>query len=525
VFPFARHGRNAEDAFPEPSVMGPPTDRPVGRLACLWAAALCAGCVSRTALGPEVAEDAVRARIVAPAYTVRQLDALVTRPAAREPSPEPDLPLFNLSGAVSYALEHNPRLTAAREAVNHARGAEQVAFSAFLPELVLATRYAVASPTLSAGAPGPVGGVEGLPGETHAFAQAELEIYWLLYDFGRSSGHYGQAVARERLAELRQARLVQTVAFEAATAYLNALRALALIAIRKDALRAAEAFLQDARVRFEGGVAERDNVLRAEVQVAADRDALAQARRGAFDALARLNFVLGRGVALPLRLEPRTPQPDFDRSLAQCLEAAAEQRAEIGAAREEVAAAARGLDAARAGFLPRIYLRAGIGDADGQGIRTGPSEGVGLHLDQPLYVGGRHEGERATAEADLRATVSQAQLVFDGVSLEVNLAFRSIASARERLRYTGAAVTEAHETLRLVGVRYRNGTATPADVVDAEAASTQAEQTDASARFDYLAALIALEYAMGAPAGCLSDPPQEIPVLPPPRPDPDGAAP
>jgi outer membrane protein TolC len=223
---------------------------------------------------------------------------------------------------------------------------------------------------------------------------------------------------------------------------------------------------------------------------------------------------MGRGVALPLRLEDRLPLPDFDRSLVECLQAAAEQRAEIGAAREDVAGAAQGVDVARAGYLPRIYLRAGLGDADGSGIHTGFSEGVGLHLDQPLFAGGRHQGERAIAEADLRAAVTRAQLVFDGISLEVNLAFRAIASARVRLRLAEVAEVEARENRRLVGVKYRNGNATPTDVVDAETAATQSEQLAAAARYDYLSALAGLEYAVGAPAGCFIAQPRTPPTLP-----------
>ena len=53
------------------------------------------------------------------------------------------------------------------------------------------------------------------------------------------------------------------------------------------------------------------------------------------------------------------------------------------------------------------------------------------------------------------------------------------------------------EALRIVRQRYRAGTATPTDVIDAETAATRAEQRYVSARIEYLSALARLAYVMG----------------------------
>jgi outer membrane protein TolC len=62
---------------------------------------------------------------------------------------------------------------------------------------------------------------------------------------------------------------------------------------------------------------------------------------------------------------------------------------------------------------------------------------------------------------------------------------------------------EARENLRLVGNRYRNGQATPTDIVDAEVALTRAQQRLTSATYEYLGALAGLDYALGNPPGQL----------------------
>jgi outer membrane protein TolC len=59
------------------------------------------------------------------------------------------------------------------------------------------------------------------------------------------------------------------------------------------------------------------------------------------------------------------------------------------------------------------------------------------------------------------------------------------------------AVEQSVEALRIVRQRYRAGTATPTDVIDAETAATRAAQRYVSARIEYLSALARLTYVIG----------------------------
>ena len=53
----------------------------------------------------------------------------------------------------------------------------------------------------------------------------------------------------------------------------------------------------------------------------------------------------------------------------------------------------------------------------------------------------------------------------------------------------------------MIRVRYRNGDATPTDIVDSEAALTRSQQRFFSATYTYLAALARLDYAVGQRQG------------------------
>jgi outer membrane protein len=326
------------------------------------------------------------------------------------------------------------------------------------------------------------------------------------------------------------------VTFDVATAYLDVLLGRASRRVQEDAVRRAEAVVEDTGARRQEGVALKDDVLRAEVQLSASRDGLVLARQQELDALARLNNAMGRNAAWPLEVVDLEVQPPLPGALAQLLEVAAAQRPEIGVARQAVAAAQEGREAAGGEFLPRIFARAAAGHTDGENVITGWQEGVGLHLVAPVYSGGRHRGELRSAEADIEAAVADAQNILDTISLQVNLAHRGVVSDQERVALARPAVEQSAEALRIVRQRYRAGTATPTEVIEAETAATRAEQRYVSARIEYLEALARLAYVVGADPQSLGLPParpgedcqapaEVLPELPMPRRVPDHAAP
>jgi outer membrane protein TolC len=245
----------------------------------------------------------------------------------------------------------------------------------------------------------------------------------------------------------------------------------------------------------------REDVLRAEVQLSESREALVLAREGEFNAVARLSNAMGRNAGLPLEVIDVELQPALPGALSDLLELAAAQRPEVALARQAVVAAQEGREVARAEFRPRIFVRGSVGNTSGQNVETGWQEGAGLHMQAPLYAGGGHRGALRAAEADVQAALADAQTILDVISLQVNLAYRGVVAARERIDLARTAVVQAEENLRLLRVRYRNGNATPTDVVDGEAALTRSQQRFFSATYTYLAALARLDYAVGQRQG------------------------
>jgi outer membrane protein len=175
-------------------------------------------------------------------------------------------------------------------------------------------------------------------------------------------------------------------------------------------------------------------------------------------------------------------------------------------------------------------MKGSLGRIEGENVVGGWQEGAGIQLSVPLYHGGANRGNLTAAEADIRQAGADAQGILNDISLEVTVAYRGVVSAQERVELARPAVDQSAEALRIVRERYRNGTATPTDVIDAETASTRAEQRFASARIEYLSALARLAYVLGDdPDGLclpLTGPPEPNSArLPMPRPIQDRPAP
>ena len=489
-----------------PSTLTAAVPRPLGWMRVLMPVLLVAGCAPWDRPLPipkEVTQAGAAARVVVPRDLNVNPSESVVEPAtpAAEPAPSqgpgPERTIFALPDAIAFALRNSPRLRSARAAIERARGQEQVAFAPFLPQLDLLGQYGVVSDTLAPGIAGNVGFILANGSGTRSYAQTEVGLQWTLYDFGRTGGRYRQAVARGHIAELQLLRADQTVEFDVAIAYLEVLLARAFHRVEVDAVRRAEATLDDTVARSAGGVALREDVLRAQVQLSESREALVLAREGEFDTLARLNNVMGRNAAWPLEVIDLEVRPPLRGLLGDLLERSAAERPEVGLARQAVAAAQEGSQAARGEFLPQIFVRAAVGRTDGKNVITGWQEGAGLHVEAPLYSGGRHRGELRSAEADVEGALADAQTILDAISLQVNLAYRGAVAASERIDLSRTAVVQAEENLRLIRVRYRNGNATPTDIVDSETALTRSQQRFFSATYTYLAALARLDYAVG----------------------------
>ena len=419
---------------------------------------------------------------------------------------------LTLPDAIALAFEHQPRLKAALESIHQARGREDVAFAAFLP--VLTGGYSGGGFDLNVGGAGiPLTGLAGSPAfnflpftgalpigfnQQTGYALAELRLQWLVCDFGRRSGRYNQAGLAVDIAQLQTERAYQTVANDVAGAYYQELRVRSLHRIAEESVRRADDDLDVARKLARGGVIEREKVLRAEVALAQAQRALDLTDEGEAVAVAALNYAIGLNVSTPTGVADTEDVAPFTMDLETCLQEAVNARREFQVARESVQSAEEGSRVARADFAPRIVSEGYANDFQLSSPRAHANLALGfIKLDWALFEGGKRVAELRVADSRIREAIAQAQSIADTIAFQVNQAYRQLVAARKAIDHSRPAVEQTRETYRLVVARAGEGDATPAELTDAEAALTRAQQDYYNSIYDYLTALARLEYAMG----------------------------
>ncbi len=422
-------------------------------------------------------------------------------------------PPLPLPEAIGLAFQRQPRLRAHLESIEQARGLKGIAQSLFLP--TLGTNYSVGGFDLNSGGlpvhlSTPGGTIPGFNIVPPGFALpigiklntgyelAELKLQWLVIDFGRRLGTYEAAKLGVGIAHLQTDRAYQTVANEVAVSYYNVLRTHALRRTAREAVRRSEDQRDVARKLARGGVVEREQVLRAEVQLAESQRLLDTAEEGVGIAVAALNLAIGLKPGEGAGVVEPPVVPEFRPTLHDCLETAIRRRREFQVARQSVEVAQEGNRVATASFAPRVVAEGDLFDIQQSAPRGHADVALGfIRMEWSLFEGGRRIAGQRIADSKVREAMAQAESIADTIAFQVNENYRRLVTARLGIDRARPAVEQARENYRLVRARAAEGDATPSEITDAETALTRAEQNDLNSVYDYLSAIARLEFVMG----------------------------
>jgi outer membrane protein TolC len=313
-----------------------------------------------------------------------------------------------------------------------------------------------------------------------------------LYAGGRISSQIASAEQSRVAAGFDRHAAGADLVLEAKSAYWGLVTARESERVLREAIRAYDAHLADARNREQVGMAARNEVLAVEVE--RDRAELDRIRAEADASLAESN--LQRLLDLPpaTRVEPIEPlasaaagRPALEALVAEAQAARAERRALE--ARVRSADAAAGVE--RGTRLPQVSLSGGYVYANPNRdivpitLDWQDTWDIGVGLSWSVFDGGRRSAGEARARAQADAARAELVELDRAIRLEVTRRSLELRTAEARLAVAERSVVSAAESRRVAADRYREGVIPSSELLDAELAHERA----ALSRTESLAAL------------------------------------
>jgi outer membrane protein len=302
------------------------------------------------------------------------------------------------------------------------------------------------------------------------------------------------------IAHIKQAQARRDVTFQATESFYRLLQAQRLVQVSETSVSQVQAQVNKARV-FEGqGIMGRNDVLRAEIALAAAKQRLLQIRGGESLATARLRTTLRLTPEAPLSLiapDAVAPadRPGFELEKAQ--QAARVQRSELKEIEARIGQAQSARRIAWAKMLPSVNALGSYQYSQGQALAQKDQIFFGVSAQWDVFEwGGTYFGTREAAVRERQAALGLERLR-DAIDLDTQASFVSWGTAREALGVAEQSVVMAEENYRIEAKRYENAANTTFDVLDAEAQLTQARAQRENAWFDLLVAQAGMRRAMG----------------------------
>ncbi len=321
---------------------------------------------------------------------------------------------------------------------------------------------------------------------------------------GEGSARLLEAAAGQDLEKSRA-----EIAFAVKSAYWGLARAREFETVIDENVRQVGEHLKDVRAFFDQGLATRNDVLRAELELSNAEIMKIDARNAAEIALTVLASLIGlppgSDVDLTTTVESRASRmpAEAEKGDGDPIERALAQRPEIKSAELRIKATQMGVKAARSGFFPQVFLTGNY-----YYLRPNPrilpsldrfkgTWDLGVSVSFDVWNWGQTKLQAEQAEARLGQAREARKALEDQAVLEVTQCRLSLARAGEKVRVAGQAVGQAEENLRVTKERFKQGVALSADVLDAEMALLRAKLGRTQAEIDRVLAQARLEKALG----------------------------
>ena len=442
---------------------------------------------------------------------------LPPNPAMAKVEPPPTLQAghaYTLAELIDIAESHDPQTRIAWDQARDAALATGVARSAFLPELTASVIGAVQSGHEENSLGGNhVSGTSTVTGSISA-----VSLKWLLFDFGGRAATLDAAKQGSVISNIGFTAAHQNLIYRVSLAFYADAAARARRITAKQALIDAQAVQAAADARYAHG--EGTVVETAQAHQAAAQADYARIRADGAAADARQALVNAMGVPPTTRLTVadiphRELSAQADGPIDELVSAALSRRPDVLAAYAARKASLAKIEAAKAEFMPKVFLSAS-GGYTSQNLQAPVLPGFGgegailnlsgdrlggtvlLGITVPLFDGGLRDANLKRARIDADRADQQLTQVRNEAARQVVSAATSVKTSAAGYHAAAALVAASQTSFDSALAAYKHGVGSITDVTVAESKLLDARNTATDAYSSALSAAAGLAFSAGA---------------------------
>jgi outer membrane protein len=403
---------------------------------------------------------------------------------------------FTLKDAENYALANHPQIAAAKLNADAVRQEIREARSAFFPQV-----YGESDSVYARDGDTRIAAPDGLSNSSVFSRQSDGVIAsQLITDFGRTyelteSAHFRANAASDRA---NVARAVVVLGVD--RSYFDVLRANAVLRVAEETIHARDVAFKQISALSKNQLKSTLDANFSQVNLSEAQLLQIQAKSAVSQAEAELSTALGFPNAQHFILTEEPLDLTLAASPDALIQEALNQRPELASLHNEMEASQRFAKAQDAAKYPKISAlgAAGINPVAPRDEFRSTYYTAGINVELPIATGGNLDAQAQQARLLAQAATENLIDAQDTISRDVRVAWLDVNTAKERLGVTAELVQTTIQEQQLADARYRLGTSSIVELIQAQLNFTEAELQDTTARYDYQSGRALLNFTTGS---------------------------
>jgi outer membrane protein len=328
---------------------------------------------------------------------------------------------------------------------------------------------------------------------------AGLYASQLITDFGRTRGLIDSAKLRAQAQDQVTETTRADILVATARAYFGVLRAQAVLKVAQQTVSARQVVADQVNALFQNNLKSGLDASFANVNLADARLLLSQAQSDVKSAEAQLAAAMGLPAQTSFTLAEEAMPAALPGDVDPLIQQALQDRPELKDLRLQQNAAERFSKAEHALYYPTIGAMgmAGLVPA-GESAVPGRYGAAGVNVNIPVFNGGLFHARETEATLKAKAAAQNVNDLANRVTRDVRVAYLNAATDFERLGLTEQLLKQAQLALDLAQGRYDLGLSSIVELSQAQLNLTSAQIGNTSARYDYQAQRVVVDYQTGS---------------------------